>query len=108
MKVEDIAHTHSGDKGDSMAVSVFVYDEAHWPLLRERLTAERVRAKFGDLVKGDVVRFELPSVHGLNFALFGALSGGHGGLRVDGLGKTYQSLMLDIDLGPDVREPAVS
>jgi hypothetical protein len=99
MKVEDIAHTHSGDKGDSMAVSVFVYDADNWPLLRERLTTDLVREKFGALVKGDVVRYELPSVQGLNFALFGALSGGHGGLRVDGLGKTYQSLMLDIDLG---------
>lgn len=97
--LREIAASRSGDKGDVSNICVFVYDEAHYPLLVEQLTVERVRDHFGALVEGDVVRHELPLVHGLNFVLDRALGGGVSmTLRVDPHGKSLQSLILDLIL----------
>jgi len=105
MKLREIAYSRSGDKGDVANLCVFVYDERNWELLRRELTVEKVRAKFGDLVKGDVVRYELPGTQGLNFVLTEALGGGVSrSLRADPHGKSYQSLILDIDI--DTATPA--
>jgi hypothetical protein len=63
------------------------------------LTVEQVRAKFGSLVRGDIVRYEVESLRGLNFVLYQALAGGVSiSLRTDPHGKSFQSLMLDIDM----------
>ena len=92
VKLREIAYSRSGDKGDVSNICVFVDDPADYPLLVERLTADRVRAHFGGLVEGDVVRYELPNVHGLNFVLDRALGGGVSmTLRVDPHGKSFQS-----------------
>ncbi len=100
MKLREIAASRSGDKGDVSNICVFAYDPVHYPLLVEQLTADRVREHFGALVEGDVVRYELPLVHGLNFVLDRALGGGVSmTLRADPHGKSFQSLVLDIDLG---------
>ena len=67
----------------------------------EQLTVARVREHFGSLVEGDVVRYELPLVHGVNFVLQRALGGGVSmTLRADPHGKSFQSLVLDIDVEP--------
>ncbi len=71
-----LAHARSGDKGDTANVGVIAYDEAHYDLLRDQLTSEAVKAHFGDMVKGQVERFELPNLSALNFLLHGALGGG--------------------------------
>lgn len=105
MKLREIAYSRSGDKGDINNVCVFVYDSANWDLLRENLTVDVVRSKFGTLVKGDIKRYEFPNAHGLNFVMYEALEGGVSmSLRIDPHGKTWASLMLDIDL--DVEVPA--
>ena len=99
MKLREIAASRSGDKGDVSNICVFAYDPSDYPLLVEQLTADRVRRHFGDLVQGEVVRYELPLVHGLNFVLDRALGGGVSmTLRADPHGKSFQSLILDIDL----------
>jgi hypothetical protein len=99
VKLREIAASRSGDKGDVSNICVFVYDPVHYPLLVEQLTAERVRAQFGALVEGEVVRYELPLVHGLNFVLDRALGGGVSmTLRADPHGKAFQSLVLDVEL----------
>ena len=99
MKLREIAASRSGDKGDVSNICVFVYDPVDYPLLVEQLTAARVREHFGSLVEGDVVRYELPLVHGLNFVLDRALGGGVSmTLRADPHGKSFQSLVLDIDV----------
>jgi len=99
VKLREIAASRSGDKGDVSNICVFVYDPVDYPLLVEQLTAARVREHFGSLVEGDVVRYELPLVHGLNFVLDRALGGGVSmTLRADPHGKSFQSLVLDIDV----------
>jgi hypothetical protein len=100
VKVRDVAACQSGDKGDMANVAVFANSPADWELLRARLTVERVRAHFGPLVLGDIHRYELPNLTCLNFVMDRALDGGVSiSLRTDPHGKSYRSLMGEIELG---------
>ena len=95
--VRDIAYSRSGDKGGIANVSVLPYEDEHWELLRERLTAAIVAEHFAGLVRGPVVRYELPGIRALNFVMHDALDGGVAtSLRVDGHGKSYQSIILEL------------
>lgn len=99
MKLREIALARSGDKGTIVNVTVIPYRKDDWELLRERLTAEVVRKTFGDLVSGEVIRYELPGIRALNFVLHGAIDGGvSSSLRLDIHGKSYQSIMLEAEL----------
>jgi hypothetical protein len=100
-----LAHARSGDKGDTANVGVIAYDGAHYDLLREQLTPERVKAHFGPMVKGDVERFELPNLGALNFLLHGALGGGGTmSLMNDAQGKVFSTALLrmEVDVPDDV------
>jgi hypothetical protein len=94
-----IAHTRSGDKGDAVNIGVIAYLAEDYPLLVREVTAERVRDYFGDLVKGKVIRYELPNLGALNFMLEEALGGGGTlSLRVDAQGKTFGSALLRMEI----------
>jgi hypothetical protein len=100
--LSQIAHTRSGDKGDTANIGVIAYHERDYPTLVREVTAERVKAFFGPLVEGEVERFELPNLGALNFLLHGGLGGGGTiSLRVDAQGKTLGAalLRLEIELG---------
>ena len=100
-----IAHARSGDKGDTANVGVIAYRQSEYPILVREVTAERVKAFFGDLVKGEVDRFELPNLGALNFLLHGALGGGGTlSLRVDAQGKTLSAAILRMEVEADERE----
>lgn len=102
MKLREFAYSRSGDKGDIVNLCVFVYDDDNWEVLRRELTVEKVRDKFGSLVKGEITRYELPGTKGLNFVMTEALGGGVSmSLRTDPHGKSYQSLILEIDIDAD-------
>jgi hypothetical protein len=105
-----LAHARSGDKGDTANVGVIAYDPAHYDLLREQLTPERVKAHFGEPVKGPVERFELPNLHALNFLLHKALDGGGTvSLMNDAQGKVMSTAMLRMDIEvPDEVAKAVA
>lgn len=97
--LKELAHTRSGDKGDTVNVGVIAYDPANYDLLVEHLTPERVKEHFGDLVKGEVERFELPNLGALNFLLHNALGGGGTvSLMTDAQGKTFSTAMLRMEL----------
>lgn len=99
MKLREIAIARSGDKGDTVNVVVVPLRPDDWDLVREHVTVEVVRQAFGDLVRGDIVRYELPGIRALNFVLDEALAGGvSASLRLDPHGKSYQSLLLDAEL----------
>ena len=106
MKVSllDLAHARSGDKGDTANVGIIALKEAYYPLLVREVTAERVKEHFGDMVKGDVERFELPNLGALNFLLHGSLGGGGTlSLMTDAQGKTFSTglLRMYIDISDD-------
>jgi hypothetical protein len=99
VRVYDIAHARSGDKGNTSNVAVIAYDEAGWTLLRERLTTERVMAAYAHLAQGPVRRYELPKLRALNFVIENALAGGvTRSLRQDAHGKSLSTVMLTIEL----------
>ncbi len=102
-----IAHARSGDKGDTANIGLIAYDERHYPILVREVTPARVKAHFGEYVKGDVERFELPNLGALNFLLHEALGGGGTlSLRVDAQGKTFGAGLLRMEI--DVNEGEVA
>jgi hypothetical protein len=101
-----IAHTRSGDKGDTSNIGVIAWRMEDYPVLVREVTAERVKAHFGSLVKGRVERFELPNLGALNFLLYEALDGGGTvSLRTDAQGKNMGSALLSMEIVID--EPGV-
>ena len=105
IQLRDLCGTRSGDKGDIANVALFAYSPAAYDALLEQVTAERVKAHFGDLVKGDVTRYEAPNILALNFVLRDALGGGGPrSLRSDNLGKTLGGALLrmEIDVADEV------
>ena len=115
MKVRmlDIAHARSGDKGDSVNVGVIALRPEWYAILTRFLTTEAVAAHFAPLITGSIERFELPNLAALNFILHGALDGGGTrSLKIDAQGKTLSTAMLRLTLDiPDdvargVRLPA--
>lgn len=107
MKValSQIAHSRSGDKGDTSNIGLIAYDGRHYPLLVREVTAERVKQFFGELVRGEVVRYELPNLGALNFLLYEALNGGGTlSLRIDAQGKTFGAALLRMEIEADERE----
>lgn len=101
MKVRllDLAHARSGDKGDTANVGVIALKPEWYPLLARHLTRERVHAHFAGLITGGVERYELPNLRALNFLLHGALDGGGTlSLKTDAQGKVYSTALLRLVL----------
>lgn len=99
MKLREIAHSRTGDKGNASNISVIAYEQRHYPLLREQVTAERVKALFAGIVHGSVVRYELPNIGALNFVMQQALGGGvTRSLALDAHGKGLSSALLDLEI----------
>ncbi len=101
MKVRllDLAHARSGDKGDTANVGVIARKPESYPLLVRELTPDRVAAHFRGMLTGSVERYELPNLHALNFLLHGALGGGGTvSLKTDAQGKTLSTALLRLEI----------
>ena len=106
MKLREIAHSRTGDKGNISNISVIAYDAKHYPLLLERVTAARVKSHFAGVVQGEVVRYELPNIAALNFVMTQTLGGGvTRSLALDAHGKCLSGVLLEMEL-PDHQSPA--
>lgn len=99
IRLIDIAHARSGDKGDTGNVGVIARKPEYYPLLVKYLTTERVKKHFEGIVLGEVERFEIPNLEAVNFLLHGSLGGGGTkSLKNDAQGKTLSSAMLRMEL----------
>ena len=99
MKLREIAHSRTGDKGNTSNISVIAYDGNHYALLRREVTAERVKELFSGIVQGVVVRYEVPNIGALNFVMHEALGGGvTRSLGLDTHGKALSSALLDMEI----------
>ena len=99
MKLRDVAHSRTGDKGNTSNISVIAYRAEDFPRIRELVTAERVRTQLAGLKPSLVTRYELPKLGALNFVIAGALGGGvTRSLALDAHGKALSSILLDMDL----------
>ena len=94
-----LAHARSGDKGDTANVGLIALKDDYYAILVREVTAERVKEHFGDMVKGEVERFELPNLKALNFLLHESLGGGGTlSLMTDAQGKTFSTALLRMEI----------
>jgi hypothetical protein len=102
----NLAHARAGDKGDLCNIGLIARRPEYYPVLVEQVTAERVKALFGDWCRGKADRYELPNLAALNFVLHGALGGGAlSSLRLDPQGKSYGYALLRMEVDvPDELE----
>ena len=105
IKLLELAHARSGDKGDTANVGVMAYKPEYYPFLKEVLTPERVKKHFKGICYGKVERFDLANLDALNFLLHQALGGGGTQtLRHDAQGKTFSTALLrmEVDVPDDL------
>ena len=95
VRLVDIAHARSGDKGDTANVGLIALRPEWYDLIATQITRERVAEHFRGMIEGGVERFELPNLNALNFLLHGALDGGGTlSLKTDAQGKVYSTALL--------------
>jgi hypothetical protein len=105
VRLLDVAHARSGDKGDTANVGVIALRPEWYPLLERELTRDRVARHFRGVITGGVDRFELPNLGALNFLLHGALDGGGTlSLKTDAQGKVFSTALLRMVLEVDADE----
>lgn len=99
MKLVDIAHSRAGDKGNIINLSLIPFDEADYELLREKVTADVVKAHLQGIVEGQVIRYELPNIKAFNFVCHDSLLGGvTTSLAIDAHGKSLSSALLELEI----------
>ncbi len=99
IKLIDIAHGRSGDKGDAANIGIIAYDDKGYEIIKKHLTAEKVKEHFTGICKGKVDRYELPNIRALNFMLHNTLGGGGTvSLKHDAQGKTLAAALLRMEL----------
>ncbi len=95
VRLLDIAHARSGDKGDTANVGLIALRPEWYPVLATYVTRDRVAQHFAGQIHGDVIRYELPNLCAFNFLLHGALDGGGTlSLKTDAQGKVYSTALL--------------
>ena len=99
LKLTQLAHARSGDKGDTANVGLIALREELYPVLAREVTASRVKEHFRGICKGEVERFELPNLGALNFLLHESLGGGGTlSLMTDAQGKTFSTALLRMEI----------
>ena len=99
IKLINIAHGRSGDKGNAANIGIIAYDDKGYKIIQKHLTAEKVKQHFKGICFGKVERFELPNIRALNFLLHDTLGGGGTvSLKHDAQGKTLAAALLRLEL----------
>jgi hypothetical protein len=99
LTLRELCGYRAGDKGDIANIAIFADDDETYALIVREVTAERVKAHFGSMVRGRVDRYEAANVRALNFVMQGALGGGGPrSLRADSLGKTLGGALVRLQI----------
>ncbi|MBV7276574.1 hypothetical protein I6U48_27255 [Clostridium sp. PL3] len=99
MKLREIAHSRTGDKGNISNISLIAYKAEDYEVIKNAVTTDKVKQWFKDIVHGEVVRYELPNIGALNFVMYDALGGGvTRSLSLDMHGKSLSSVLLDMEI----------
>ncbi len=99
VRLLELAHARSGDKGDTANVGLIALKPRYYPILVKQVTAARVARHFKGMIKGPVERYELPNLRALNFLLHGALDGGGTiSLKTDAQGKVFSTALLRMEI----------
>ena len=98
-KLYDIAHSRAGDKGNTLILSLIPYDEKDFSLLSEKVTAAKVKEHMKDIVKGEIIRYELPNISAFQFVCGQALlSGVTTSMSLDTHGKSLSYALLELEI----------
>ena len=99
IRLKDICHGRSGDKGDAANIGLIAYNKDDYELIKKEVTADKVKQFFSGICKGEVERFEMPNINALNFVLHETLGGGGTvSLKLDAQGKTLASALLRMEI----------
>ncbi len=99
MKLRELAHSRTGDKGNISVISVIAYKPEDFDYLKEKVTSDAVADYFKEIVHGKITRYELPNIFALNFVMEDALGGGvTRSLAVDMHGKTLGFALLEMEI----------
>ena len=99
MKLKEIAHSRTGDKGNISIISVIAYKEEDYQIIKEKVTVQRMSEYFKEIVHGKIARYEIDSIGALNFVMKDALGGGvTRSLAIDMHGKSLGSALLEMEI----------
>ncbi|MCD7840684.1 MAG: hypothetical protein LUG46_08680 [Erysipelotrichaceae bacterium] len=99
MKLKEIAHSRTGDKGNISIISVIAYKDEDYDYIKENVTVERIKDYFKEIVHGNITRYEIDTIKALNFVTEDALGGGvTRSLAMDMHGKTLGSALLEMEI----------
>ncbi len=99
MKLKEIAHSRTGDKGDISNISLIAYNVEDYAILKEKVTPEIVKEYFGEICNGEVIRYEIDSLYAMNFVLDKTLGGGvTRSLSLDKHGKSLSMALLEMEI----------
>lgn len=99
MKLKEIAHSRTGDKGNISVISVIAYQEEDYEIIKEKITVEKVKEFFKEIAQGTITRYEIDTIGALNFVMEDALGGGvTRSLAIDMHGKTLGSALLEMEI----------
>ena len=99
MLLKEIAHSRTGDRGNISVISVIAYQQEDYKLIKEKVTVEKLKDYFKDIVHGKITRYEIESIGALNFVMEDALGGGvTRSLAIDMHGKTLGSALLEMKI----------
>ncbi|TWG96408.1 hypothetical protein L598_002600000390 [Mesorhizobium sp. J18] len=98
-----VASARAGDKGNISNVSVWAYEARHYADIKASITPEALKAAYPAQFRGQIERFELDHLHGMNFVIHDALEGGvNTSLNLDAHGKSFSFLVLDLPVTVDL------
>ena len=99
MKLKEIAHLRTGDKGNTCNICVIPYDDKNYEWIKEVLTEETVKNYYKEICLGTVTRYEVESLNAFNFVLTNALDGGvTRSLCIDRHGKSLGMALAELEL----------
>jgi hypothetical protein len=99
VRLVELAYARSGDKGDLCNIGLMAHDAAKYEIIKKVVTPEKVKAHFGDWVKGPVKIYRMDNIMALEILLYEGLGGGATNtLRIDQTGKGMGQALLRMEV----------
>jgi hypothetical protein len=99
MKLREIAHARTGDKGNILTISLIAFRAEDYARLEREATEERVSRLFAPLITRPVERYSVPGLGALNFVLHRpATESVTRSLNLDAHGKSLSFVLLNMEI----------
>ena len=102
VRLGDIAHGRSGDKGDMVNIALICHDKEWLPLLESAITSDLLSEWFMGWSEGPFEVFSVPGIGAVNCLIHKVLQGGGTvSKRLDSQGKALGQAVLDVQIAID-------